>query len=325
MAPDVHLVVLDGHTLDPGDNPSDELATIGHLTVYDRTEVEEIVPRALGADIVLTNKTPLASDTLDRLPRLRFISILATGYNVVDIEAARRRGIPVSNVPEYSTDSVAQHTFALILELCQQVGVHASAVREGEWTRKPDFCFWKAPPLELAGLTLGIVGFGKIGRRVAELGRAFRMNVVAATGRAGEAGETAPVRRCTIERIFAESDVVTLHCPLTAGNRQFVNAALIARMKPGAFLINTARGGLVDEHALAAALAAGRLAGAAVDVVSVEPIRADNPLLHAPHCIVTPHMAWGSLAARRRLMAATAENIRAFLAGRPIHVVNAPA
>ncbi len=313
------IVVLDGHTLNPGDNPWDAVAVHGRLTIYDRTAEPLVVERALSADIVLTNKTPLPVTVLEQLPALRFIGVLATGYNIVDVAAARRRGIPVSNVPEYGTDSVAQHVFALLLELCHRVGEHDAAVRNGEWTASPDFCFWKEPPIELAGLTIGIIGWGRIGRRVAAIARAFGMQVIAG---GGAHTSTDDVPRASVEEVFARSDVISLHCPLTTENTGFVNRALLRRMKPGAFFINTARGGLVDEAALAAALTAGELAGAAVDVVSAEPMRADNPLLGARNCIITPHLAWGSLAARRRLIAQTADNVAAFVSGRPINVVN---
>jgi glycerate dehydrogenase len=316
------IVVLDGHTLNPGDNPWDEVARLGELAVYDRTPEDRIVERAADAEILLTNKTRLTADALERLPRLGFISVLATGYNVVDVAAARRRGIPVSNVPEYGTDSVAQHTFALLLELCQRVGEHDLAVEAGEWTRSPDFCFWKAPPIELAGLTLGIVGYGRIGQRVGELAHAFGMAVLAAGGTRRPVPAYRPFDWTELPELFERADAVTLHCPLTNQNERFVDRTLLRRMKRSAFLLNTARGPLIDEPALAAALRAAEIAGAAVDVVSAEPIRADNPLLTAPNCIITPHMAWGSLAARRRLMAETVRNVQAFLAGAPVNVVN---
>ena len=315
-------MVLDGHTLNPGDNPWDGLARLGALTVYDRTRPDEIIPRAREAEVVITNKTPLSGETLEGLPALRFISVLATGYNIVEVAAAKRRGIPVSNVPEYGTDSVAQHAFALLLELGTRVGLHHQAVAAGEWAKSPDFCFWRQPPLELAGLTMGIVGFGRIGRRVGELAHAFGMAVVAAGGSQRDAPGYQPFGWRTIPQLFAEADVVSLHCPLTQENARFVDEPLLVRMKPTAFLINTARGGLVNESALATVLNGGRLAGAAVDVVSVEPIRPENPLLAARNCVITPHMAWGSLAARRRLMTATVRNVEAFLAGRPINLVN---
>lgn len=316
------LVVLDGFTLNPGDNPWDALGTLGTLIVHDRTPSEQIVSRAREAEVLITNKTPLTAETLAQLPALRFIAVLATGVNVVDLAAARRRNIPVSNVPEYGTNAVAQHVFALVLELGQQVARHHAAVLAGEWIRAGDFSFWKSPPLELDGLTMGIVGHGRIGRRVGELAHAFGMAVIAAGGTRREAPAYHPFSWCEIPELFAAADLVSLHCPLTADNAGFVSDTLLRRMKPTAFLINTARGGLVNEADLAAALNAGRLAGAGVDVVSAEPIAPANPLLAARNCFITPHMAWASLAARRRLMNATAQNIAAFLAGHPINVVN---
>jgi glycerate dehydrogenase len=317
----MRIVVLDGYTLNPGDNPWDELQQLGELVVHDRTPPELVVERASRADILLTNKTPLPATVLAQLPRLRFISVLATGYDVVDVAAARARGVPVANVPEYGTDSVAQHVFALLFALCHRVAEHNAAVHSGEWSRSEDFCFWQQPPLELRGLTMGIVGLGRIGRRVAMLARAFGMKVVGATsGR--RAVPIRGVRQCSVPEVFDRADVVSLHCPLTVETSQMVNAALLERMKLTAFLINTARGGLIDEGALAHALDAGILAGAALDVVSQEPIAPNHPLLHARNCIITPHLAWASLAARRRLMRATVNNVRAFLQGSPVHIVN---
>ncbi|MBY0278063.1 D-2-hydroxyacid dehydrogenase [Candidatus Binatia bacterium] len=316
------IVVLDGYTLNPGDNPWDALAALGDLTVHDRSAPDETVPRARGAAIVLTNKTHLDAATLAALPDLRYVGVLATGYNVVDIAAARAHGITVTNVPEYGTDFVAQHVFALLLELTNAVGEHDAAVHAGEWQRCPDFSFWKRPLLELAGLTMGIVGYGRIGRRVGDVARALGMRVLASV-RPGTAAPAATATEtwCDLETLFATSDVVSLHCPLTSDNTRFVNAALLARMKRSALLVNTARGPLIDEQALAEALAAGTIAGAGLDVVSVEPIRADNPLLRAPNCVLTPHVAWASLAARRRLMATAVDNVRGFLAGKPQNVV----
>lgn len=317
------IVVLDGYTLNRGDNPWDDIARLGDLQVYDRTAAADIVSRATGAHIVLTNKTPLSQTTLEQLPDLRFIGVLATGYNIVDVEAARLRGIPVANVPEYGTDSVAQHTFALLLELCHRVGKHDDAVKAGQWAKSPDFCFWDAPPIELAGLTMGIIGFGRIGRRVGMLAHTFGMSVVvAAVGTRRSTPPYEPFAWQETSELFSTADVVTLHCPLTADNEGFVNQALLERMKPSAFLLNTARGPLVDEHALAAALNDHRIAGAAVDVVASEPIRSDNPLLSARNCLITPHMAWGSLAARKRLMATMVKNVESFLRGKPENLVN---
>jgi len=319
----VRIVVLDGDTLNPGDNPWDELAALGALEVYARSAPAEVVTRASGAEVVLTNKTLLDDATLAQLPELRFVAVLATGYNVVDVAAARARGIVVANVPEYGTDSVAQHVVALLLELAHGVGEHDAAVHAGEWQRCPDFSFWHRPPLELVGLAIGIVGFGRIGRRVGALAHALGMHVLASK-RPGSTPADAPpydVAWRTTDELFAEADVVSLHCPLTADNARFVNEALLGRMKRTAWLINTARGGLVDEAALAHALDVGRIAGAALDVVSEEPIRATNPLLRARNCILTPHLAWASLAARRRLMATSVANVRAYLAGAPINLV----
>ena len=319
----MRIVVLDGHTLNPGDLSWEGVAALGDLEVHARTAPEQVVERATRADIVITNKTVLDAAAIAALPELRFVAVLATGYNIVDVEAARARGIPVANVPEYGTDSVAQHAFALLLELTNRVGAHAAAVRAGEWTRSPDFCFWQAPPAELAGRTLGVVGFGKIGRRLAEIAHAFGMRILATPSRrAADPPGYQPFAWADFETIFASADVVSLHCPLTAANERFVGTALLARMKPSALLLNTARGGLVDEDALAAALQQGTLAGAGLDVVSAEPMRADNPLRDAPNCIVTPHLAWASHPARQRLLDATIANVRAFLAGAPTNVVN---
>jgi len=316
------IVVLDGHTLNPGDNPWDAVADLGELTVYDRTPTELIVQRALAADIILTNKTPLSAATLDQLPRLRFIGELATGYNNVDVEAAGRRGIPVANVPEYSTSSVAQHVFALLLALTNHVALHDRAVHDGEWSAAPDFSFWKAPLTELAGKTMGIVGLGRIGGQVARIAQAFGMEVVAYNPRSRQALHGITVHWLELPELFATADVVSLHAPLTADNAGFVDADLLRGMRRTAILINTARGPLVNEADLAQALNGGTIAGAGLDVVSREPISPANPLLGARNCIITPHIAWASLAARQRLMATTAENVRAFLAGSPVNVVN---
>jgi glycerate dehydrogenase len=310
----VRIVVLDGHTLNPGDNPWDPIARLGDLAVFERTAPALVVERAHDAEIVLTNKTPLDAATIASLPRLRFIAVLATGYDVVDVAAARAEGIAVSNVPQYGRDSVAQHTFALLLELSNHTALHAAAVSAGEWSRSADFSFWKASIVELAGLTMGIVGFGSIGRRVAEIARAFGMRVTTGSTRGADRGE--------LTRLFADADVVSLHCSLTADNARFVDRTLLRRMKPSAFLINTARGGLIDETALRAALEDGDIAGAALDVAASEPIDPASLLLGAPNLFLTPHIAWASLAARQRLMAITARNIEAFLAGAPINVVN---
>jgi glycerate dehydrogenase len=316
------IVVLDGYTMNPGDNPWDEIEKLGDFTVYDRTDAADIVERADGADIILTNKTPLTAETLDRLKDLKYISVLATGYNIVDVEAARARNIPVSNVPVYGTDSVAQHAFALLLELCHHAALHSDLVREGQWSSNPDFCFWKTPLVELAGKTMGIVGFGRIGRRVGTIANALGMGVVAHDAVKGEDPPYRPFEWVELAGLFERADVVSLHCPQTAENVGFVNRELLNGMKPEAFLINTARGALVNEGDLAEALDAGKIAGAAMDVVSTEPIEPGNPLLAAKNCVITPHIAWATLEARRRLMQTTAENVAAFMDGSPINVVN---
>jgi glycerate dehydrogenase len=320
----MRLVVLDGYTLNPGDNPWTEVARQVDLTVHDRTPPERIVARAAGAEILLTNKTPLSATTLAQLPQLRFISVLATGYNIVDTQAAAERGIVVSNVPEYSTDSVAQLVVALLLHFCHQPAGHDQRIREGHWQNCGDFCFWLAPLRELVGLKMGIVGFGRIGRRVGELAHALGMEVLAydVTQQAPPAYQ--PFGWRSLEEIFAQSDVVTLHCPQTADNVGLVNRRLLSLMKPTALLINAARGGLIQEQDLANALNSGQLAGAALDVLSCEPPPPDHPLLHAKNCLLTPHIAWATVEARRRMMAVTAENVAAFLRGQPQNVVNAP-
>jgi glycerate dehydrogenase len=316
------IVVLDGYTLNPGDNPWDEVAGLGSLVVHERTPADQIVSRSAEAEIVLTNKTPLTAQTIAALPKLRFIAVLATGYNVIDVAAAAQRRIPVSNVPEYGTDTVAQHVFAALLSLIHRPFEHDQAVRAGGWARAGDFCFWLGPMTELVGKSLGIVGFGRIGRRVGELAHAFGMRVLAHDVFRGRPAAHSNFEWRDIGQLFAEADVVSLHCPQTAENAQFVNRALLSTMKRSAILINAARGGLIHEADLAAALHEGTIAGACLDVVSVEPIRSDNPLLAAPRCLLTPHIAWATVEARRRLMRTTAENIAAFQRGQPIHVVN---
>jgi glycerate dehydrogenase len=314
------LVVLDSFTLDPGDNPWTELEALGTLRTYIRSEPSEILERARDADIVLTNKTPLDADTLRAIPALRGVCVLATGVNVVDLQAATALRIPVCNVPAYSTASTAQHTVALLLELTNLVGKHDRAVHEGAWVSALDFSFTLAPLTELDGLTLGVVGFGAIGRRVAEVARALGMRVQA-SGTARD-GDPAWLERLELDALFSSSDVLTLHCPLTDETRGLVNAARLSLMKPSALLVNAGRGPLVDEPALADALARGVIAGAALDVLSEEPPSADNPLLTAPRCVITPHNAWSTLAARRRAMRIAAANVRGILQGTPQNVVN---
>jgi len=317
----VNIVVLDGYTLNPGDLSWDGLRALGECDIYDRTPPELVVERARGAEAVLTNKVIVGREQMEQLPDLRYIGVLATGYNIVDTAAARERGIPVTNVPEYGTRSVAQMTFALLLELTQHVGHHARTVRDGRWTQNPDFCYWDYPLIELADRTMGIVGIGRIGRAVAELALAFGMQVLAYDVNT-PANLPEGIRMTDLETLLRESDVVSLHCPLTAENQGVIDRERLALMKPTAFLINTSRGPLVVARDLADALNAGRLAGAGVDVLPVEPPPADNPLLTAKNCLVTPHIAWATGAARARLMATVVDNLRAFLAGKPRNVVN---
>ena len=317
----MRIVVLDGYTLNPGDLSWDDLKKLGDCAIYDRTPTAQIVERARDAEIALTNKTVLMADTITALPKLKYVGVLATGYNVVDIAAAKERGIPVTNTPDYGTPSVAQHTFALLLELTQHVAHHAQTVRDGRWTRSADFCYWDFPLIELNGLVLGIIGFGKIGRAVGKLAEAFGMHVLVHS-RSRPRDLPAGHEFVALDELLACSDVVSLHCPLTPENKKFVNADRLARMKPSAFLLNTSRGPLLDERAVADALNGGQIAGAGLDVLSIEPPKADNPLLAAKNCIITPHIAWATRAARSRLMQIALENIRAFLANKPQNVVN---
>ena len=315
------IVVLDSYTLNPGDLSWGGLEALGECAVYDRTAPQDMVDRAGEAEIILTNKTILSADIIGRLTKLRYIGVLATGYNVVDVEAAGERGIPVTNVPSYGTMSVAQMVFAHLLNLTQHVAHHAQTVRDGRWASCPDFCYWDMPLLELAGLTLGIVGFGRIGRAVAALARAFGMKVIVHDVIV-PAEMPDGCRMVELEEAFREADVLSLHCPLTPRTQKLVNAERLALMKPTAFLINTSRGPLIDEPALAEALNAGRLAGAGLDVLSTEPPAADNPLLTAKSCYITPHIAWATRSARERLLNIAIDNVAAFIAGRPQNVVN---
>ncbi len=315
------LVVLDGYTLNPGDLLWDGLPVGVECQVFDRTAPDELYERSKNADILLTNKTPLTSCILESLPLLKYIGVLATGYNIVDVDQAERQNIIVTNVPAYGTNSVAQLVFALILELCNHVGQHSDAVRSGAWTRSPDWCFWQTPLVELHGKTLGIVGYGRIGQSVAHLAQAFGMEVVVTRSRP-PVQQTHGERWATIDEIFVQSDIVSLHCPLDASTKDMVHAGRLNRMKRDAFLINTSRGGLIVEEDLADALNTERIAGAALDVLSTEPPSESNPLVRAKHCIVTPHIAWATREARSRLMATALNNVIAWLSGRPKNVVN---
>ena len=317
----MNIVVLDGHTLNPGDLSWDELKALGSCEFFDRTPPGEVAALAATAEIAITNKAILHRVQIEALPKLKYIGVTATGYNVVDVEAAKERGIIVTNVPTYGTRSVAQHTFALLLELTQHVGHHAQTVRDGRWVRSPDWCYWDKPLIELDGLTMGVVGYGRIGQAVAKLAEAFGMKVITTASSSGKRREP-NVAIVELGYLFSESDVVSLHCPLMPETKHLVNAQRLAQMKPTAFLINTSRGPLVDEAALAEALNSDRIAAAALDVLSTEPPSADNPLLTAKNCLITPHNAWAMRAARARLLKTAVENVRAFLAGKPQNVVS---
>jgi glycerate dehydrogenase len=317
----MRIVVLDGYCLNPGDLSWDGLRAFGKTLVFDRTPAAQAAERAAGAQAVLTNKSPLPAEVLRQLPELRYIGVLATGYNIVDVPAARRQGIVVTNIPTYGTASVAQFVFALLLELCHNVKVHADAVRAGEWTRSADWCFTKAPLVELAGMTMGIVGFGRIGRAVGKIADALGMRVTAADTNRSDDPPYASFRWMEVDELLAEADVVSLHAPLAGETRGMIDARALGRMKPSAFLINTSRGPLVVDRDLADALNTGRLAGAALDVISEEPPAADNPLLTARNCLVTPHIAWATHAARARLMYEAVRNLAAFVAGESRNVI----
>lgn len=322
MKVNASIVILDGYTINPGDNPWDPLEAVGNCTIYDRTPPELKLERARDAEIILLSKVKLDEAALENLPKLKYISMLATGYNNVDVAAAGRRGIAVSNIPAYSTASVVQTTFALLLELAMHVGLHDASVKAGEWIACPDHAYWKTPLIELDGLTLGIVGYGTIGQAVARVGSAFGMKIIVYAPRIPQENGGVPVQFVSLEELFASADAISLNCPQTSENGGFVNARLLGLMKSSAFLLNLARGGLVNEADLARALHSGQLAGAGLDVIAHEPMLADNPLLNAPNCIFTPHIAWASLAARKRLMAIVAANVASYVAGAPINVVN---
>ena len=311
------ICILDGYSLNPGDLDWSPVERLGDVTLFDRTPADKIVERAADADIVLTNKVPFSADTLRQLPRLRFICVLATGYNIIDTEAAARQGVVVANIPAYSTMSVAQMAFAHILNITNHVASYAREVADGKWTNCPDFCFWDSALTALAGKTMGIVGLGNTGMATARIAVAMGMKVVAMTSKSAD---TLPegITPAPLDDVLASADVVSLHCPLTPSTRHLINAASIAKMKPSAILINTGRGPLVDEQAVADALNGGRLAAFGADVLSQEPPRGDNPLLSARNCFLTPHIAWATLEARTRLMSTATENVRQFIAGEPV-------
>ncbi|GAB3974647.1 D-2-hydroxyacid dehydrogenase [Spirosoma terrae] len=316
------IVVLDGYTLNPGDLTWEGLEKLGELTVYDRTPADQVVERAKDADIIFTNKTPLGKDVLADLPAVKFIGVLATGYNIIDTDTAKSKGIVVSNVPGYSTMSVVQLTFALLLELTLHVQRHSDSVRDGKWARSADFCFWDYPLIELADKTMGIIGFGSIGEKVADVATAFGMNVIGSKRHQTDQSHRKNFRWADIPELLRESDVVSVHTPLTPDTQGLMNKETLALMKPSAFLLNTSRGPLVVDQDLADALNNGVIAGAGIDVLSKEPPAADNPLFTAKNCLITPHIAWATKEARTRLMAITIDNLSAFLAGNPVNVVN---
>lgn len=311
------ICILDGYSLNPGDLDWSPVERLGDVTLFDRTPADKIVERAADADIVLTNKVPFSADTLRQLPRLRFICVLATGYNIIDTEAAARQGVVVANIPAYSTLSVAQMAFAHILNITNHVASYAREVADGKWTNCPDFCFWDSALTELAGKTMGIVGLGNTGMATARIAVAMGMKVVALTSKSAD---TLPegITPAPLDDVLATADIVSLHCPLTSSTRHLINAEAIGKMKPSAILINTGRGPLVDEQAVADALNGGRLAAFGADVLSQEPPRGDNPLLSARNCFLTPHIAWATLEARTRLMSTATENVRQFIAGEPV-------
>lgn len=317
------IVVLDGYTLNPGDLSWTDLEQLGHLKVYDRTSfnTKNIVKNIGNAEVVFTNKTPLPREVLIQVPQVKYIGVLATGYNVIDVDTAKKQGIVVANVPTYSTQAVAQFTMALLLEMCHHVGSHSKAVKDGEWTKSLDFCFWNTPLIELDGKTLGIIGFGKIGQATAKIAQAFGLRVLAYSRSKKPGLETKTCKYMSLDELLKSSDIISLHCPQTEDTVGMVNRESIAKMKDGVMIINTSRGGLIVEEDLADALNSSKISGAAVDVVSTEPIQANNPLLKAKNCIITPHIAWASKASRARLMATTVENLKAYLDGNPINTV----
>lgn len=317
----MNIVVLDGYTLNPGDLSWNELEALGNLKVYDRTEPSLVIERCKDAKIIITNKTIISEDLILQLPNLKCIGVLATGYNVVDTKVASEKGIVVTNVPAYSTDSVAQLTFSLLLELVMNVGIHNQSVQKGEWANSLDFSYSKIPLVELNGLTLGIVGFGKIGQAVAKIANAFGMKIIV-NSRNEIINLPEYATQVNLKKIFKESDVISLHTPLTAENNQFVNNKMLTLMKSSAYLINTGRGGLIRESDLAEALNSNKIAGAGLDVLSTEPPQKDNPLLSAKNCVITPHIAWATIAARKRLMNVAVDNVRAFINGKLQNVVN---
>jgi glycerate dehydrogenase len=316
------IVVLDGFTLNPGDLSWDKLFDLGEVVLHDRTPADKIKERSLNADVLITNKTPLTEETINDLPHLKYIGVLATGYNIVDTSAAKRRNIIVTNVPSYSTMSVAQLTFALLLELCHHVQKHSDSVMEGKWAESVDFCNWDFPLIELSGKTLGIIGFGNIGKKVADIATVFGMNIIAASRHETDQSERKNFRWAEINEVLAQADIVSIHCPLLPETKGLINADSLKRMKRSAFLLNTSRGPVVVEPDLADALNNGIIACAAIDVLSIEPPLKDNPLFNAKNCLITPHIAWATKEARGRLMDIAVNNLAAFINGKRVNVVN---
>lgn len=316
------FVVLDSYALNPGDLSWEWLENLGECEIYDRTPADKILERCMGADIVITNKTPITKDTLSKLSNLKYIALESTGYNVVDCEYAKEMGVPVSNIPSYSTNAVAQLTFSLILEITNAVGIHSESVRNGDWANCPDFCYWKTPLTELCGKTLGIVGFGQIGQAVADIAEAFKMNIVAVSGHKTDQSHRKNFSWVDMDTLAKTSDIISFHCPLTEKTTGLVNEEFISKCKDGAIIINTSRGPVVDDQALADALNNDKLRGAGLDVLTVEPPKADNPLLSAKNCFITPHIAWAGFETRERLMNILEENVKAYLNGNPQNIVN---
>ena len=321
------IVVLDGYTENPGDISWEPISSQGDFAVYDRTSydptnIEHIIQRAAEADVIFTNKTPITKDVLDRLPNLKYIGVLATGFNVVDINAAKAKGIPVSNIPTYGTKAVAQYAAALLLELCHHIGDHNNCVHNGDWENNPDFCFWNSPLIELDGKTVGLIGFGRIGQAFSKIAQALGMNVLVYDIVKHGDTHNEKLRNVELPELFAQSDVISLHCPLTPENTGIINKENISKMKDGVLIINTSRGPLINEKDLAEALDGGKVGGAAVDVVSTEPIKGDNPLLKAKNVIITPHIAWAPKESRMRLMDIAGENLKSFIEGNPKNIVN---
>lgn len=315
----IKIVVLDGHTENPGDLKWDGFEALGELTVYDRTPADKIIERISGAQAVYTNKTPITRDTINACPGLKYIGVLATGYNVVDVAAAKEKGIPVTNIPTYGTAAVAQFAFAMLLEICHHIGHHSEAVHEGRWTSNEDWCFWDYPLIELADKTMGIIGFGRIGQATGRIANAMGMRVIAYDNKPQESNKTEYV---DIDTLFHESDVIALHCPLFPETQGIINKDSIMKMKDGVIILNNSRGPLIIEQDLADALNSGKVYAAGLDVLSAEPVKPDNPLLKAKNCFITPHISWAAKASRQRLMDAAVQNLKEYLSGNPINVVN---